>query len=60
MVTVSSYQMSVDCDDEHIGEASHNMHDKYYRLLRPEAFVNPLAADKNSGEAGKEEKLKND
>ena len=51
--------MSVDCDDEHIGEASHNMHDKYYRLLRPEAFVNPLAADKNSGEASKEE-LKND
>jgi len=38
--------MSVDCDDEHIGEAAHNMHDKYYRLLRPETFVNPLAASK--------------
>ena len=42
LVTVSSYQMSIELNDENIGEATHNMHDGLFKPLVPKSHVNYL------------------
>ena len=34
--------MSVELNDENIGESAHNIHDKYYQPLVPTSYSNPL------------------
>ena len=46
-MTVSSYdQMSIELNEENIGEATHNMHDGLFKPLVPKSHVNYLVKSK--------------